>query len=247
MGGTLDALLRLQEVETRLAALRRQRESKERRIEVQRRQVRLTEEQMEQQRRLVKERQLQSEALTLEVASVEEAISKHRETLNKTKTNREYSAILFQMNTEKADNAKRENGILQLLEQIQGLKNDTESLETQRERLVQSVQTAEEELERFDAESGTEMEALRTAREQYAAEIPATTLSSFSRVAEHHDGEAMAPVVKVHPKRAEYACSGCNMTVSMEVVNALWGKDDLQLCNSCGRILYLEAAPAKAK
>ena len=63
----------------------------------------------------------------------------------------------------------------------------------------------------------------------------------FLRVDERHDGEAMAPVTRVNPRREEYACSGCNIRVSIEVVSALQGKGDIQYCKVCGRILYLGA------
>ena len=53
----------------------------------------------------------------------------------------------------------------------------------------------------------------------------------------------MAPVTKLHPKREEYACTGCNLNVTLEVVNVLHKGDELQLCSSCGRVLYLETEP----
>jgi predicted nucleic acid-binding Zn-ribbon protein len=45
----------------------------------------------------------------------------------------------------------------------------------------------------------------------------------------------------MHPKRDEYLCSGCNMKVTLEVINALQTRDELQTCKVCGRILYWEA------
>jgi predicted nucleic acid-binding Zn-ribbon protein len=43
----------------------------------------------------------------------------------------------------------------------------------------------------------------------------------------------------------EYNCAGCNMKVTLEIVSALSSRDDIQLCGSCGRILYLEQIPAR--
>ncbi len=50
----------------------------------------------------------------------------------------------------------------------------------------------------------------------------------------------MAQVLKSHPKREEYICDGCNMSIPVEAVNSLMTKDELQQCQICGRILYLE-------
>ena len=70
-------------------------------------------------------------------------------------------------------------------------------------------------------------------------------LSTFQRACERHDGEAMAIVERVHPKRSEYVCSGCNMSVTLEIVNALQSRDEIQTCQICSRILYIES-PASA-
>jgi predicted nucleic acid-binding Zn-ribbon protein len=55
----------------------------------------------------------------------------------------------------------------------------------------------------------------------------------------------MALVERVHPKRVEYVCSGCNMSVTLEIVNALQSRDEVQTCQICSRILYFEV-PASA-
>ena len=52
----------------------------------------------------------------------------------------------------------------------------------------------------------------------------------------------MADVQKPHPKRDEFVCGGCHMTITAEAVNALMTRDELQTCNNCGRILYLQQA-----
>lgn len=244
MSDTLEALLRLQEVEAKFAVLRRRRESKTRRIEQQKRLLRQTEARLLQSHRICQEQQMKLDALSLEVASIEETVSKHREALNRAKTNKEYAAILTAMNTEKADNAKRESGILEYMEQIQTAKQEAAQVETDRSGFIETVQSAEKALSKLDKDTKKEIEELLAARAKFAEHIPPTTLTTFLRIAEHHDGEAMAQVIRVHPKRPDYACEGCNMTVSLEVVSTLASRAELQPCKSCGRILYLEQATA---
>ena len=244
MSDTLEALLRLQEVEAKFAVLRRRRDSKTRRVEQQQRLLRQTEDKLLQSHRSCQEQQIKLDALSLEVASIEETVSKHREALNRAKTNKEYAAILTAMNTEKADNAKRESGILEYMEQIQTAKQEAAQVEVERSGYIESVESAEKGLAKLDNDTKDEIEKLLAARAKLAENVPPTTLSTFLRIAEHHDGEAMAQVIRVHPKRPEYACEGCNMTVSLEVVSTLTSRADLQPCKSCGRILYLEQAAA---
>ena len=183
------------------------------------------------------------DALSLEVASREEAVGRHRQALNKAKTNKEYAAILSAMNTEKADNSKLENESLQFMEQLQVLKTEGAAIETEKAKLQSSAAAVEEALNAYDAQSQQERDSLQSDREGFAGRITAQAIDMFNRVAQRHDGEAMAPVTKLRPKRDEWACGGCNMKVALEVVNALQTRDEILLCTVCGRILYLEATP----
>ena len=45
---------------------------------------------------------------------------------------------------------------------------------------------------------------------------------------------------KLHPRREEFACGGCNMTVTLEVVEILKSNKQLEVCKSCGRVLYYD-------
>lgn len=245
MGSTLEALYRLQDVELKLAELRRKREAKTRRVAVHSRQVKKAEERAQQYQLSIRERQRRLDALQLQVAAREESINKYRQALNQAKTNKEYAAILTAMNTEKADNSKLETEILQLMEAVQNLKGQATTIEAEKAKLLHDAARANEVLRIFDAECKPERDHLEADRERCAEGVPPTTLATFNRVAEHHDGEAMAPVMKIHPKRDEYVCSGCNMNIALEVVNSLKMRDDLQVCKVCGRILCLKPPSAE--
>ena len=54
----------------------------------------------------------------------------------------------------------------------------------------------------------------------------------------------MAAVSRLRPKRDDYTCEGCNMGVTLEIVNSLQTRDEIQLCGVCRRILYLETSAA---
>ena len=82
---------------------------------------------------------------------------------------------------------------------------------------------------------------LEAQRDAAAEEISPQALNLFERACEKHDGEATAVVKKVHPKREEYICSGCNMSVRLETVNSLRiSRDTVLQCEICSRILFIE-------
>ena len=246
MGHVMEALQRLQTIECQLAEIRLKRESKSRRVAHQERHLRKAEETLRQGKLVYQERRKRLDALQLDSAARDQALDRHRQGLNTAKTNKEYAAILAAMNIEKADNSKLETEILQLLEETQSLETAAAKVEEERVDLVEHVTKAEQALEAVEVKTQPEHDALQAQREEFESDIPPSTLSTFKRVAVRHDGEALATVAKLHPKRDEYVCSGCNLMVTLEIVSVLSTSDDLQVCKACGRILVTEASALKA-
>jgi predicted nucleic acid-binding Zn-ribbon protein len=246
MGEILNTLQRLQAVELKRLAIRRTLEAKAALIESRRKRVQKAEERIVEHHRGVRELQARIDFLSLDAASRAEAIAKHRDALNRAKTNKEYAAILATMNTEKADNAKLEAEVLRLMEQLQSLKDAGAELEEQKKKAVSELAAAEADAAAYQESCQADLDGLQTERDEVAALIAPTTLGVFNRVADRHDGQALAAIFKPFPKREEYACSGCNLKVSLEVINALRGRDEIQICKSCGRILYVEPSPIKS-
>jgi len=245
MGETLEALHRLQVIELKLAVIRRTVESKTRRVDVHLRNVKRAEDRLQEHHRLLRDLQRKLDLLTLDVTAREDVVSKHRDALNKAKTNKEYAAILTTMNTEKADNSKLELEIIKLMDEVQAGKDGGAKIEAERDKLLADQRAAESALRDYERESQAERERLQASRAKCARDVVPGALAVFTRVAEHHDGEALAPIIKLYPKREEYACSGCNMKVTLEILNSLQTRDDIQVCHVCGRILCLESPPAE--
>lgn len=247
MGDLFDALQRLQAVEQKLGDLRRTAEGKQRRIDLHHRQIKKIDEELDENRTATQDQQIRSDALSLDVAAREESIARHRDALSKAKTNKEYAAILTAINTEKADNAKLENEVLEMMERIGTLKTAASEVDAEKTQLLERVASGEADLKKYLADTKQERSQHQAERDLCARDIPASTMATFNRVAEHHDGEAMVPVTRIHPKRHEYTCSGCNLQVTREVVSALHTRIEVQFCHVCGRILYLEETAAKSR
>lgn len=240
MGHVMEALHRLQAIERQLAEIRLQREAKSRRVAHHQRHVQKAEESLRRGKLVYQERRCRLDALQLDSAARDQALDRHRLALNTAKTNKEYAAILAAMNTEKADNSKLETEILQLLEETETLETEAAKIEEERKELLEHVAKAEEALKNVEAKTQSNHDALQVQKEEFAADLPPSTLATFMRVAEHHDGEALAPVARLHPKRDDYVCGGCNLMVTLEIVNLLRTRDDLQICKACARVLFFE-------
>lgn len=174
-----------------------------------------------------------------EVKSIEQRIAKLRDQMNSAKTNKEYSAFLVEVNTFKADKSKIEERALELLGESDKLAERMAQLKAQVEDQQKIKAHAEAELEKRRAEVGEDLDKLKAKRQSAAAAVPGDALAVFEKLADDTDGEPMAPVEQDDPRRMEYNCGGCFMGIPVEVVNRLATQDNIVLCTSCGRILYL--------
>lgn len=244
MGAVLDALHRLQEVELQIAEIRRGIDRKLRTAHKQEERIAQLDAQIRAEQASMKAGQIEADRLDLDLKSRDAEIAKYRQALQVAKTNKEYSAILTQLNTNKADNSKLEEKVLALMGQVDGHRktisgmNEQRATEASRLAELQALAKAEEDRCR------ERMNALKKDRESAAADVPPKALEFFNRISKKNDGVAMAKVIRTHPKRAEYACDGCNMAINIEQVNAILSRDEAVTCNICGKILYVDAPAA---
>lgn len=240
MGTTLAALQRLQAVETQLAEIRNRITALGRRVELQEMKLRQIDDALANEQRELQSRQMEADRLELDVKSYESEISKLRTALNSAKTNKEYAAILTQLNTVKVDSSKVEERALEMIARVDELKQKMAAARIARAAEEKRRDELKAEAGRYEAECKDRLESLIRRRDETAAHVPAPALKLFDRVASKNDGKALAMVVRTNPRREEFACECCNMSITLQQVNALLSRDEPVLCHTCGHILYLE-------
>ena len=240
MRATLDALQVLQQVTLKLTALRSKIERKKRSVRSHEQRQAAHEAELAAKHEVIMQRQSAVDQLELEVKTHEDRTTQLREALNKSKTNKEYAALLTEINTGKADNSKLEDQILEGMNRLEELRAEEQVIHSKIEDEKQALANAHKAADAFEQDSQAEVEALGRERAEAASAVPPRTLSVFERVAERHDGEALARLVNPHPKRQEFMCDGCNMGVTLEQYAKLQAGSDIQVCNSCGRVLFID-------
>jgi len=244
MGMTLDALCRLQEVALQIAEIENRIKRKEGVVKQHEQRIGEFDAKVRAWQEAVKADQIAADRLDLDVKANEAQINKLRQALNAAKTNKEYSAILTQLNTTKADNSKLEEKVLGIFRQIETKRKELATIQEERNKEQTRLKDAKDALQEIRDKSKERLKQLEQDREAAAEAVPPKALDTFNRVARKHEGEAMAQVIRTHPKREEYACEGCNMSITIEQVNNILSRDDAVLCNTCGRILYYEMPAA---
>lgn len=248
MGQTLEALLGLQSIERELAQVRGRLRARKNAVAIQQRRI----DQLRSDFSALEEKLLsckkEADQLELELKTKDAEIAKLRAALNTAKTNKEYAAILTQINTDKADNARDEEAELKFLQEIDVTKAEMEKvhgeIEAEEARLQEIQKTSGEEIQRLDGMM-TELTARRT---DAARDVTPAALTVFERLAERYDGEAMA-FIELEGKKPpyEYHCGGCFMSLSAENANILRVRDEVITCPNCGRIICFERTEETAK
>ncbi|MCA9257371.1 MAG: hypothetical protein KDA33_17110 [Phycisphaerales bacterium] len=246
MGATIEALHNLQEIEIQIAELQRRIDRKRAACQRQEKEIAGLDKRIEMIRREMHQYQKDADRLNLDLRSHEEQVAKLREALNTAKNQKEYSAVLTQLNTFKADNSKSEERILELMSSIDGFKNNIDEIESKRTKEQEKLVELESAAKEAENKASDRLTKLRAERDEAATGISPEVLDMFNRVAAKNDGEAMAVIMRTHPRRQEFACEGCNMSITIEQVNNVLTRDEAVLCNVCGRILYAEASATAA-
>lgn len=179
----------------------------------------------------------------LEVKSLDEKMETLRERMNTSRTNKEYQALLTEVNTYKERKAELESEELELLGKIETLTNESMALSQQGDERTKMKGVAA--AKRSEREEGIkqQLEELKAERAQLAEEPPVSAMSIYDGRWETFDDaeEVMAPIEEQDRRRGEYTCGACMMAIPFESVSALLGHGNLTQCVSCGVILYLES------
>ena len=239
MGPLLNGLIKLQSVENRLRVVKGKLARCRRSVIFQENQLRSLQNNLEAKKEEINLTKVQQDRLEMELKSRDEHIEKYRAALNMAKSNKEYSAILTELNTNKADNSKFEAEILELMKTIEADEAVCDDLRQQIEEQKNKVNEIRKNAETNSASLEAEVEKVQAEWDAVASELPKEAIEIFNRIADTYDGEALAHTEQQDERTGVYNCSGCFMRLPAEVVNQLMTNDEIIRCSNCSRILVL--------
>jgi predicted nucleic acid-binding Zn-ribbon protein len=176
-----------------------------------------------------------------EIASLNQRIEKLRNELNASATNKQYTALLSEINTFKAAKAEMESAVLADMETVEKLSSEIDSLETQAAERVKHRDLAKVQLEERLGDVSERLAELESERAQAAALVPEQERRIFDELSDNYAGEALACIEVIDRRNREYACGSCNMHVPFETVSALMNAGTaLVRCTVCKRILFIQ-------
>jgi len=154
--------------------------------------------------------------------------------LYEVKTNKEYSAVLSEMETLKVEKGRLEEEILALMEVGERLGPEIAEADARLKRQEQETKAQEtaatEELRALEAD----LAVVRVERESLARDIPRDLLTQYTRLLKGRGGLAVSVV------GTNGICSGCRLSLTPQRFNELRQSSQILTCEGCGRILYYQ-------
>lgn len=230
MRETLLAIHRIQQLDDRRRACRERLEQfphEAARLEEQLKESRTALDQVEaRQAELTKEKR----TLEQEVERINADIRKHQAQLLSVKTNKEYSAMMHEIEQEKQRVSEAEEKILMAMEALDELSAAEAREKEAFGRCQKENQAGRLDLEKQSAEARALADKLANEREEAIKALPPEVLALYERVGKARNGVAAA-VVK------NGSCGGCYGNLPTQLLNRIRGMDQIITCENCGRIL----------
>jgi len=152
--------------------------------------------------------------------------------LRSVKTNKEYQALLKEIEDQKSKNSIIEDQMLECLDRLDEVekiiakkKQDhielSEQLKSEKKIIAQDVEQKKKKLVELD-----------TARKEIAGTIESELLEKYNKTKSQQAGGLAIASVK------NAVCYGCNMNIPPQMYNELHRRDALMFCPHCHRIVY---------
>ena len=181
-------------------------------------------------------------AAEAEVQDCNTKLQTYQEQVNRVRTQREYSAILHEIDLVKEQIRAIEDQALEAMGRQEEAESEIGSLREEFDDVDQRYQV---ELQKWEAAKpgvAEEAEALRATATSLEEQIPRPSLLLFQRVRDFNNGQAMAAVGEVRRARGQvmWHCLACNYNVRPQSIVEIRNNGSLIQCDSCKRLLFEE-------
>jgi predicted nucleic acid-binding Zn-ribbon protein len=173
-----------------------------------------------------KRRELESE-----VKDIKARIAKHKSQQSLVKNNKEYGALVKEIDDDQRRIDSLEESILQEMLQADDIEAEIKSALGLQARDKIVLEKEKEVLSLKMSEAEGRVHELETQREALLPLIPSDQQALYQRIFRKKGGIALSPIL-------DDFCALCHVRIRPQMLNELLEKDKLLICENCGRILY---------
>lgn len=190
-------------------------------------------ENIEQNKKKYDELKAQRAESETKVKKLNDGMVKTKEKLLEVKNNKEYQAMLKEIETAEKTRGNIETQIIALMEEMDKLavlvKKDEETVKQATITHEEEKKIIEDDLSAVDADTASWTEK----RVGLQKNIPADLLAQYERVKKRNNGVGVISVWKA-------VCGGCHMNIPPQMYNELQRSNELLSCPNCNRIMYFQ-------
>jgi len=178
---------------------------------------------------LEKERRRKEGHLNLE----QEKIKRAEGRMFEVKTNKEYQALLSEIEAIKEANSREEEEILQVMDEIDELKKDLSKREKEMAITMEKIGAEKRKMQERMAQGDTVWKQQLERREVVSKQIESKLLKLYNTLKEKRQGIGVVSV-------KQETCQGCFVNVPPQMFIEVQKNNTLIRCPNCNRILYWE-------
>jgi len=162
-----------------------------------------------------------------------EGIVKTKERMLEVKNNKEYQAMLKEIEIAESSRGDIETEIISILEELDKLsvlvKQDEETFKQSRNKYEQERKIIEDDLNSIDSDA-VDWEKKRIDLQKNVSD---DLLAKYEKIKKRSQGVGVISVWKA-------VCNGCHMNIPPQLYNELQKSDELHSCPNCNRIIYFQ-------
>jgi len=152
-------------------------------------------------------------------------------------TQKEYVAVLKEIDMAKKANKDLDEQMLAKQLEISALEEDKQEKESELAAIREKADARGTEISALLSDSDATLQKRKKTRDSVATDLPASLLRKYQTLFKRRGGLALALASKG-------ACLGCNMQLPPQQYNTLLRVSEMQTCPHCNRLLYVEQQPS---
>ena len=190
--------------------------------------------QLAQQQAAIEHSERQQRVLDRELASHQEALRKTQSKAHEVKTNKEYSAVLTEIESGKQRLEALEDQLLALMEATDQQRQAYRVQEQRVQAALQELAGQQRQLQQAQASLQRDMAGEQESRQQTVATLDAKLYEQYQKMAAQHGGRAVAQL-------QDGVCSGCHLKVQPQLISEIRLQTQLFTCPHCRLMLLWPA------
>ena len=229
----LEALLMIQSIDIRFDEITREKEKTPKEIERLKENLDLLSNAIEQDLSTIEELKKVRRTVERDLEAIESKFQKSKLRLNDVKSNKEYQAILKEIEEQKELIFKKEEAVIKCMEDIEIQEKECADNNGRLKESQQEFENKQDEFLQRMRDLDNEAQSLNGKRAELCQKVDKNLLERYNRLRKNLRGRVVTQVINT-------ICQGCNLGIPPQQYNELIKGGSIQSCPNCNRIIYWE-------